>query len=349
MNLAQTLDKILANLDSRERDIILRRYGLKGETESLHDIASNYNVTRERIRQIQQRAVHKIKPLIDGDEDINNFFDQVKQFLKPIGVRPEKSFFKLIVQNFKLEEKDLRIVKFFSIFSRQIVFQKANEIFDDFYAKDEEPHKIIRHSLKRIYFYFLENKEPIPEEEVIKIILKEIKVHLKNRPEKEDLLDLLRILRDIGRNPFNLWGLRNHRFIEPKCLKDKIYLILKIENRPLHFIEIYKKLKSVQTIEDLSLTWLKDYNINSLRNELIRHSEFVWVGKGIYGLKEWGLIPGTVKELIIQILKEKRKISKEKLWQIISSQKQIQKSSFHIYLKQMKNIKEVNGYLIYND
>ncbi len=348
MKIFQILDKILANLDNREKDIILRRYGLKGETESLSDIANSYNLSRERIRQLQQRLISQIKPLIEGEETLNHFFNQAKQFLEPIGSKPEKIFLKLIGQYFKLGEKELKIIKFFSLFSNQIIFKEGDDIFDNFYSKDLESYKIIRHSLRKIYFYFLENKEPIPEEKVIEIILKEIKTHLKKKPVKEDLIDILRILRNIDKNPFNFWGLKNHRFIQPKCLKDKIYLILKIENKPLHFIEIYRKLKNLQAIEDLPLTWLKDYNINSLRNELIRHPEFVLVKRGIYGLKEWGLIPGTAKELISQILKEKRKIDKEKLWQTISLHKQIKKSSFYVYLKQLKNVKEVNGHLIYN-
>ena len=39
-------------------------------------------------------------------------------------------------------------------------------------------------------------------------------------------------------------------------------------------------------------------------NELIRHDEFVLVGRGLYGLREWGLAAGTVCDLIRAVLIE---------------------------------------------
>jgi hypothetical protein len=279
---------------------------------------------------------------------LNEFLNLSKNYLEPIGARPENSFFKLLTENFKFQERELRIFKFFTIHSQQIIFHQADDIFDNFYTKDENLYKVLRHSLRKIHFYFLENKEPIHEEKVLKILLKEIKIHLPQQNTKEDLIDLLRILKNLSNNPFNFWGLKAHPFIEPRCLKDKIYLILENTKRIMHFREIYQKLNEFKTFNDLSPSWLKDYNLNSIRNELIKHQEFVLVKRGTYGLRKWGLIPGTAKELLHHILKERKKISKEKLWQILSSQKQIKKSSFYIYLKQSKNIKEIDGYLIYN-
>lgn len=348
MKLSRILDNILQVLDNREKDVILRRYGLKGESESLSEIANYYNLTRERIRQIQEKSISKLKPLIAENEDLNYLFQEAKKLLEPIGSRPAKSFLQLVLKSFNFQDFELRIFRFFSLFSPQIIFHPGDEILDNFYSRDEDLSQVIRHSLRKIYFYFLENKEPLPEDSVFKIVLQEIKTHLNQEPSKNDIIDLLSILKTINRNPFNFWGLKNHPFIEPRCLKDKIYLILKTNGSPMHFMEIYKKLKELREFSDISSTWLKEYNINSLRNELIRHPEFVLVGKGFYGLKEWKLVEGTAKELILKILKEKKKIKKEELWQIVSSEKQIKKSSFYVYLKQFKKIKQINDYLIYD-
>jgi DNA-directed RNA polymerase delta subunit len=126
---------------------------------------------------------------------------------------------------------------------------------------------------------------------------------------------------------------------------------LKLENRPIHFREIYQRLHQLAQVEDelIHHSWHRRYNLKSIKNELIKHSDFVLVGRGTYALKEWGLIGGTAKELILKFLKKEKKIRKEKLWQIISKLRPIKKSSFTIYLNEIKNLRQENDYLIYHD
>ena len=56
------VEKILAPLDDRERRIIVRRFGLDtGEPASLDEIGQEFNLTRERIRQIEVRTISKLR------------------------------------------------------------------------------------------------------------------------------------------------------------------------------------------------------------------------------------------------------------------------------------------------
>ena len=48
----------------------------------------------------------------------------------------------------------------------------------------------------------------------------------------------------------------------------------------------------------------KQVTRQAIHNELIRHPEFVLVGRGLYGLKEWGMAAGTVREVIKSVLVE---------------------------------------------
>jgi len=56
---------ILGQLDPRERDIILHRYGLNSgtEPETLEKVGIRFGVTKERIRQIKSRALSKLKKI----------------------------------------------------------------------------------------------------------------------------------------------------------------------------------------------------------------------------------------------------------------------------------------------
>ncbi len=60
--LKERLDSILVDLDERERKILAMRFGLEdGVTHTLEEVGQVFGVTRERIRQIQAKALEKIR------------------------------------------------------------------------------------------------------------------------------------------------------------------------------------------------------------------------------------------------------------------------------------------------
>ena len=54
------LHEALADLDERSRDILAQRW-LAEEKSTLHDLASQYSVSAERIRQLEQSAMKKLR------------------------------------------------------------------------------------------------------------------------------------------------------------------------------------------------------------------------------------------------------------------------------------------------
>jgi RNA polymerase sigma-32 factor len=54
----------LENLDERSRHIIKARWLTEGETSTLHELAAEYGVSAERIRQIEARALQKMRDVI---------------------------------------------------------------------------------------------------------------------------------------------------------------------------------------------------------------------------------------------------------------------------------------------
>ena len=56
------LEKAMDSLTERERAVLEMRYGLNGEKpQTLEKIGSKMNVTRERIRQIEAKALRKLR------------------------------------------------------------------------------------------------------------------------------------------------------------------------------------------------------------------------------------------------------------------------------------------------
>ena len=60
--LPDEIEKLLAPLDERERQILALRFGLdRGEPRTLEEVGEHFNLTRERIRQIEARAMSKLR------------------------------------------------------------------------------------------------------------------------------------------------------------------------------------------------------------------------------------------------------------------------------------------------
>ena len=66
--LSNEVERMMKRLDYREREILRFRFGLHNtEEETLDDVGKRFNITRERVRQIQNVAVSKLHDLLEQD------------------------------------------------------------------------------------------------------------------------------------------------------------------------------------------------------------------------------------------------------------------------------------------
>jgi RNA polymerase primary sigma factor len=64
----ETLSRILGSLSPRERRVLEMRYGLDGQMpKTLDEVGRTFNVTRERIRQIENQSLKKLRALTDAN------------------------------------------------------------------------------------------------------------------------------------------------------------------------------------------------------------------------------------------------------------------------------------------
>jgi len=60
--LKKQIDEVLATLNSREQRVLQLRFGLEdGRSRTLEEVGREFNVTRERIRQIEAKALRKLR------------------------------------------------------------------------------------------------------------------------------------------------------------------------------------------------------------------------------------------------------------------------------------------------
>ena len=61
------IDNWLQKLESKQREVLVRRFGLDGhEKATLEEVGLELGVTRERVRQIQMEALKRLRRILEG-------------------------------------------------------------------------------------------------------------------------------------------------------------------------------------------------------------------------------------------------------------------------------------------
>ncbi|MCX6764106.1 MAG: HTH domain-containing protein [Candidatus Nealsonbacteria bacterium] len=316
---------LLNELPERTRNVIGRRFGLGGEErETLDSIGKSYGVCRERVRQIEDSGINLVK----------------KELKKPL----YREVFQYFISNLKrtgnLKREDLLLSKMTPAeFQNQTLFWLT--LGDPFFrfSENNDFHSLWTINLdsfdfaQKVTHNFIErfNKEErlIAQDEIFNIFKKDFGPKVKLTSEA--VLSYLEISKKIDQDSEGLFGLKEWPEVSPRGVKDKAFLALKKANRPLHFNEV------TNSINQLDLVSKNKALPQTVHNELIRDQRFVLVGRGIYALKEWGYLPGQVKDIIQGVLKEnKDPLSKQEIIKKVLNQRLVKENTILLNLQNKK-------------
>jgi predicted Zn-ribbon and HTH transcriptional regulator len=131
------------------------------------------------------------------------------------------------------------------------------------------------------------------------------------------------------------WGLTKWPTVNPKNIRDKIYVILADNKKPLHFSEIAKSIKD-------SSFKRKDVTTQAIHNELIKDKRFVLIGRGIYALDNWGYSKGTVSDIIAQVLKDSPEpLHRDEIVKRVLKSRQVKETTILLNLQSKPQFKRV--------
>ena len=337
-----TLDELLSELDAREADVIKKRFGINSQPLSLEKIGKNYNITRERVRQIQNNALSKIvKKSLENEFLEKSFYPEIDELLGKLKVKRESYVIKKIQAVYKITPEEENIIRFFFFIHSKIIYERETREFFAHLSTIREIFEMTKKILRHINNKLKTSDELFKEGEFLNIVEKEIKKHLNFDPDLEDILEFIKISKLLRKNPWNELGYFEHPRIAPSSLNEKIKIILEIEGRPMHFLEIWEKLKTLSQIEDelLHPEWKKIYNLHSVHNVLILDPNFIKYGRGKYALKKWGYDEGHIIDLMKKIVEKRKEISIDELYRLVRSQREVSEQTFKIYLYRYFKIK----------
>ncbi len=361
LNLAEIISHLLSNLNPREQDVLRRRYGLAGsEKETLESIGRAHKLTRERIRQIENVSVNKIKKNQSSEKLLSKLQKTVGDLLSEHGGVIDKSYlFKILHQLAKLQNVNSESAEYYnhlSFLTSRIIndnLEELNdqELFNDLVKLKEQGIEHLAEVATEALNKISEAKLMVATDDLIDLILKSstYQKHVDkfqapgnldfSNQMKEALPDysdkvwgnrvvygLIKSIKKLDQNKFGNWGHTAWREVLPKTVNDKIYLVLKNHGKPMYYGDIAKR------ITELGFD-AKNVNTATTHNELILDDKYVLVGRGMYGLKEWGYQDGTVADVVEAVLKAAaRPMAKDELTEAVMKQRLVKQTTVNLAL-----------------
>ncbi len=289
--------QLLGVLTPRNRDAVSRRFGLKtGKKETLESIGKGYGITRERVRQIEEASLRQIKEQFNSGlgSKVKPFVNLADNILDQAGgVIREDHLFERFSGNSKSGSANAALVFFLTLDNKFNRFSETND-FHTFWSLSNQHADSFKKSIS-IFVAALDKKgAPIAEASIADFYQKS-GASLKYA-SMASVLSYLSIPRHISKNTFGQIGLTSWPEIKPRGVKDKAFLVLKRSSAPRHFREITKMINEANFSS-------RKANAQTVHNELIKDKRFILVGRGMYGLSEWGLKAGTVKDVLVDLLR----------------------------------------------
>lgn len=319
-DLKNQIEQLLILLSERERFVIERRFALdSNEKATLEEIGQSYQVTRERVRQIEKNALHKLKRNIDNYllADINN---RAFVFIDEAGgvIREDYLMSKLISES---EGYSFSAILF--VLSLDKRFERCTNTINFLpYFRNAGIKDGLIDDICKISVDLLDDRKDLVDlEEVLKVVVNKFGSVIS----KETLESILFINKQIKVVKEKV-GLIKWKHINPRTLRDKIFYVLRKAGKPIHFVDISNSIINGKFDK-------KNVNIQAVHNELIRYPEFILIGRGIYALKEWGYWDGTVEDVIKEVLSNKDALTVDEVIEEVLKYRQVKPITVILNLK----------------
>jgi hypothetical protein len=325
LNAIHLVNDLFSDLMERERDILTRRFGLSGEkNETLDKIGQMHKLTRERVRQIENASIKKIKRLENLSEYLQVLKGVISNLLREHGGLIRREFLLDILTVMSLEmsnEMDTSHPEYdkqSKVYKNRFDFLLSKLLADDFSLLPDSDNFNASVSFKD---NALDHFEDLSSELLDKLD------SLNKTLDTNELLDLIKQLKSYQNHQERLMKDRDvdiTSVFKSKTFPDKAEIINK--EKPLYsLMQAVKKLErnkfghwgkfdwqeiKPKTINDkiylvlknsgspLHFTEIaskindvkfdhKNANPATVHNELILDERYILTGRGMYGLREW--------------------------------------------------------------
>lgn len=325
----QVTKKLFSVVPERVRAILERRYGLGTypETHTLESIGQTYNITRERVRQIENYGIQTIQKS-DVYKEFASVFDELHQKVTEFGgVVGERELLNELVKDYSLRNHIYFLLVIGDSFNRI----KEDTIFTHRWYIEKEISDAVEKGLHNL-FNSLDIDDLVSEEDMIQRLRGELQ-DLDERYHDENILRRwLSLSRKLDKNPLGEWGHAASPNVHAKGIRDYAYLAVKRHGSPMHFKEVSEAIYEL---------FEKKAHIATTHNELIKDKRFILVGRGLYALSEWGYAAGVVKDVLRDILNTHGPLTKEEIIDKVRKERYVKDNTIVVNLQDATMFKKL--------
>lgn len=337
---AETLKKAITGSlkiieQDREKEIITRRFGLNGRKETLEQIGEMLSITRERVRQLEKAILIHLQISAEENQipEIAAAEKILVRNLTEMGRVARLSDIANKVYGRDATTAERQGIYYIATFAKNLTIVEENE---KYYAAigiaEYGNSKVIRERVDEVVSIIKANKKPMTIDELDEKLNYEHPDHIKAIASVSKLLATLN----------GVWGLAKWPLVNPKNIRDKIYVILEAKKEPMHFSEIAKAIKE-------SSFKRRNVTVQAIHNELIKDPRFVLIGRGIYALSAWGYKKGTISDIIKSILeKADAPMTREEIAKQVLKVRKVKETTILLNLQNKKLFKKIgrNSYVL---
>lgn len=268
------LKDLLQYCKPKEQLVLVRKFGiLTGKETPLQRIGKDYNLTRERVRQIESQALMRIRRLMVGNSKYIDLIEDAKKILKDNGGMLLEDDLITRVVNLKKYEFNRQEMKLVLVSDFDITYLKRNRFLDKCFYVDPLFEDFLSTVAIYIQKYFDARGESVDMYEFIDHLKSEFTrkydqiSFLKNSQFFLHYFESVRILKIFDGKV----GLEEYVDVHPKTIKLKILYTMRRLQKPIHFQELPTKIMEFFPIKNIKL--------NTVHNELVKNNEmFVNLG-----------------------------------------------------------------------
>jgi len=276
LNTETIVQDILASIErEREREIIARRFGLFDRKETLEQIGELLGITRE----LRSSAV-TLPHIAEVETALLAAIETAGQTARVTTLGAA-----LTAENSRTDQSRLAFLT--ELCPRISAISEDDNFYQSAGNSDVHDETTIKSEVSKLVDAIAKAGKPLEVKELTQVSSMPNDVYTAALASTSKQLATLN-----GR-----WGLVKWPTVNPKNIRDKIYVILSENGQHMHFNEIAESIKA----SDFKR---KDVTTQAIHNELIKDKRFVLIGRGIYALREWGYKKGTVADIITEVLKE---------------------------------------------
>ena len=324
----QVTKKITSHLQDRASDVIMNRFGLTvdAERKTLEEIGKKYNITRERVRQIEDAALNSIKKsdTYKGEQAV---FEELKQLIHSLGGVVAEHDLLSHVSNDKATQNHIH---FYLVLGDSFKKHREDDSFHARWSVDDETASKVHDSLRKLYAS-LKDEDLVPETEMIKRFFDQMKDVADQYKNEEIAKRWLGMSKNISKNPLGEWGKSTSPNIHTRGVKDYAFLVMRKHGSPMHFREV---------ADAITKTFGRKTHYATCHNELIKDPRFVLVGRGMYALADWGYKTGIAREVIRDILKREGPMTKEDIVEKVMKERYFKKNTILVNIQNPKYFKK---------